>query len=149
MALISLSLGERLHAMPSGRSILAALYLFVFGSLIGFTAFSYLLKHTRAAVASSYAYVNPVVGVLLGVFVAGESFSLASGLGAAIILASIILVGLARAAAATPAQPVTAPICATEATAAAATSTAAAAASLLAGPPARLDEPSAATRPTL
>jgi drug/metabolite transporter (DMT)-like permease len=104
MALISLGLGERLHAMPSTRSLLAALYLFVFGSLIGFSAFSYLLKHTRAAIASSYAYVNPVIGVLLGVFVAGESFSLASGVGAVIIVASIVMVGLARAAAAPSAR---------------------------------------------
>jgi drug/metabolite transporter (DMT)-like permease len=97
MAVVAAALGERMHAAPSGRALLATVYLLVFGSLIGFSAYSYLLKHTRPAVATSYAYINPVIAVLLGVTLAGEPFESTSALGGAVILAAVILVGLARA----------------------------------------------------
>lgn len=96
MGVVALALGERMAAEPSARAIGAALYLMVAGSLIGFTAYSYLLKHTRPVIATSYAYVNPVIAVILGVTIAGESFDLASGVGGVIILAAILLVGLSR-----------------------------------------------------
>lgn len=114
MALVAAALGERMAHVPSARALAAALYLLVAGSLIGFSAYSYLLRHTRPVVATSYAYVNPVIALALGTLVAGESFDLASALGAAIILAAIVLVGLGRhrsppaqqpAAAATAPQP--------------------------------------------
>jgi drug/metabolite transporter (DMT)-like permease len=92
MAIVGLLLGERVSETPSMRAILATVYLYVFGSLIGFSAYTYLLKHTRPAIATSYAYINPVVAVLLGVLVADETFDVASGAGAAIILAATILV---------------------------------------------------------
>jgi drug/metabolite transporter (DMT)-like permease len=79
------------------RSLAALAYLAVFGSLVGFSAYSLLLKHTRPVVATSYAYVNPVIAVVLGVAFAGERFGLASFLGAAIVLAAVVLVGVARA----------------------------------------------------
>ena len=53
-------------AHASTRSLLGFAYLVTFGSLIGFTAYVYLLAHTTAAKAATYAYVNPVVAVLLG-----------------------------------------------------------------------------------
>jgi drug/metabolite transporter (DMT)-like permease len=97
MGVVALALGERMEVAPSARAVLAAIYLVTFGSLIGFSAYSYLLKHTRPVVATSYAYVNPVIAVVLGVTLAGESFGAASAVGGAIILAAIILVGLSRA----------------------------------------------------
>ncbi len=97
MGLVALALGERMESAPSGRAILATLYLLIFGSLVGFTAYSYLLKHTRAVVATSYAYINPVIAVLLGVTLAGETFEVTSAIGGTIILAAVILVGLSRA----------------------------------------------------
>lgn len=100
MGVVALALGERMAGVPSARALLATAYLLVFGSLIGFSAYSYLLKHTRPAVATSYAYINPVIAVLLGVTLAGEPFELTSALGGAVILAAVILVGLARAKAA-------------------------------------------------
>jgi len=59
-------------ARASTRSWLGFLYLVTFGSLIGFTAYAYLLAHTTAAKAATYAYVNPVVAVLLGWAFANE-----------------------------------------------------------------------------
>ncbi|HEX8918387.1 MAG TPA: drug/metabolite exporter YedA, partial [Chloroflexota bacterium] len=58
--------------LPTGHSLLALLYLVVFGSLIAFSAYAFLLQRVRPALATSYAYVNPVVAVLLGVGLARE-----------------------------------------------------------------------------
>jgi drug/metabolite transporter (DMT)-like permease len=84
-------------AVLSARSLAALAYLTVFGSLVGFSAYTLLLEHTRPVVATSYAYVNPVIAVVLGVAFAGERFGLASFVGAAIVLAAVATVGVARA----------------------------------------------------
>jgi drug/metabolite transporter (DMT)-like permease len=104
LLVVSLCLRERFavgSAWPAGphsvRSVAALAYLTVFGSLVGFSAYTLLLKHTRPVVATSYAYVNPVIAVVLGVAFAGERFGLASFVGAAIVLAAVVLVGVARA----------------------------------------------------
>jgi len=76
----------------SARSLLAFLYLLIFGSFIGFTAYSWLLRNVRPALASTYAYVNPVVAVLLGWVVAGEPLGARTLLSAAIIIASVALI---------------------------------------------------------
>ncbi len=91
MFLVSVLLHEH-AAAPTMRTTLAVAYLCVFGSLIGFTAYSYLLRHTRPAVASSYAYVNPVIAVVLGIAMAGEKFGVQSGVGAVVVLAAVALV---------------------------------------------------------
>jgi len=96
---VSLAAGEHLTTMPSGRAWLALFYLFSVGSLLGFSAYTYLLEHARPAVAASYAYVNPVIAVFLGVVLAGERVGGTSLAGAAIILAAVVLVGRARSAA--------------------------------------------------
>ncbi len=100
LLLLSLGAGERVAAAPSASAILAVAYLAVLGSLVGFTAFSYLLAHTRPAVATSYAYVNPVIAVALGVALAGEHFGLTSAVGAVVILGAVCLVARARSGAA-------------------------------------------------
>jgi drug/metabolite transporter (DMT)-like permease len=91
MVLVSAACHEHL-SHPTLRSTLAVVYLGVFGSLVGFSAFSYLLAHTRPAVATSYAYVNPVIAILLGVLLAGEKFGPTSVLGTAIVLTAVVLV---------------------------------------------------------
>ncbi|MBK7858438.1 MAG: drug/metabolite exporter YedA [Archangiaceae bacterium] len=58
--------GERVPPSLSARGVLAVVYLIVFGSLAGFSAYSYLLKSTRPALAMSYSYVNPPLAVLVG-----------------------------------------------------------------------------------
>jgi drug/metabolite transporter (DMT)-like permease len=74
------------------KSWLALAYLSVFGSVIGFSAFSYLLTHTRPAVATSYAYVNPAIAVAIGVSVGGESAGPELLLAVALIMAATVLV---------------------------------------------------------
>lgn len=97
MFLVGLATHEHLSAAASVRSIAAVAYLCIFGSLVGFSAFSYLLNHTRPALATSYAYVNPVIAVVLGVTFGGEHFGLASILGASIVLVAVVVVARARA----------------------------------------------------
>jgi drug/metabolite transporter (DMT)-like permease len=108
MVLVSRALGETVTA-PTAKATFALAYLAVFGSLVGFTAYSYLLANTRPAVATSYAYVNPVIAVVLGVVFAGERFGVESAVGATVILAAVALVqkrgGKAPAATATPGAP--------------------------------------------
>lgn len=76
----------------SSRSAAALVYLIVFGSLIGFSAYIYVLKHSRPAMAATYAYVNPIIAVLLGWLLAGEKFSAMGLLGGGIIVAAVVLI---------------------------------------------------------
>lgn len=76
----------------STRSILAFLYLTVFGSIVAFTAYSWLLHNVSPARVSTYAYVNPAVAVLLGWALAGEAMTTGSLVAAGIIVASVALI---------------------------------------------------------
>jgi drug/metabolite transporter (DMT)-like permease len=76
----------------SMRSVLAALYLSIFGSIVGFSAYVYLLRKVSASRVATYAYVNPVIAVSLGWAFAGESLTPRMMLAAAIILAAVVLV---------------------------------------------------------
>ncbi len=73
-------------------SWLALLYLVVFGSLVGFSAYIYVLRHATPAVASTYAYVNPVVAVFIGWAVAGEVVTGRSLIAACLIIGAVVLV---------------------------------------------------------
>jgi len=86
-------------AHASTASLVAFVYLLTFGSLIGFTAYVYLLSHTTAAKASTYAYVNPVVAVLLGWAIGHESVTKRTLLAAAVILAGVAIITVTRDAA--------------------------------------------------
>ncbi|HEY2457049.1 MAG TPA: EamA family transporter [Candidatus Acidoferrum sp.] len=79
-------------AAVSLRSWLGLLYLIVFGSALGFSAYAYLLKHSTAARVATYAFVNPVVALLLGWFLANEPFSLRTILASTVILIAVLLV---------------------------------------------------------
>lgn len=94
--LISFALGERLTALPDPRAISAFFYLVIFGSLVAFSAYGYLLRNARPALATSYAYVNPMVAVLLGTFLAGESLSTWGLLAMGAILGSVVLLTRAK-----------------------------------------------------
>lgn len=80
----------------SATSVLAWGYLLVFGSLIAFTAFVYLLRVSTPARVATYAYVNPVVAVLLGWLIAGEAISTRMLVAAAIIVAGVALITAAE-----------------------------------------------------
>ena len=83
-------------AHASSSSLIAFLYLLTFGSLIGFTAYVYLLAHTTAAKASTYAYVNPVVAVLLGWAIGHEPVTSRTVLAAAVILGGVAIITITR-----------------------------------------------------
>ncbi len=96
-----LAMGEgaqvHLEAIPL-KSAAALGYLVTFGSIVGFSSYIWLLKKTDPALASSYAYVNPVVAITLGWVLAGESMNAGSLLAAGIILLAVVLIvrGTAR-----------------------------------------------------
>lgn len=73
MMALSLLAGERFHWPPQPLASAAWLYLVIFGSLIAFCAYMVLLANTPPALASSYSFVNPVIGMLLGISVGGEA----------------------------------------------------------------------------
>jgi drug/metabolite transporter (DMT)-like permease len=83
-------------AHASTRSLLGFAYLVTIGSLIGFTAYLYLLAHTSAAKASTYAYVNPVVAVFLGWAIGHEKVTWRTIIAAAIILAGVAIITITR-----------------------------------------------------
>jgi len=88
--------GERINAWPRWEGVLAVAYLAMFGSVVAFTAYVWLLQHVRPALAASYAYVNPVIAVALGAWLAHERFTV-HDLGAmALILAGVVVINLAR-----------------------------------------------------
>ena len=93
LLVLSASLGE-LHPVPhiSLRAVLALLYLIVVGSLLAFTAYVWLLAHMPATRVSSHAYVNPIVAVALGYFVAGEPITWRLAAGSALVLISVFLI---------------------------------------------------------
>jgi drug/metabolite transporter (DMT)-like permease len=86
----------------SGRSIFGLVYLIVFGSLLGYSAYVWLLANAPIAKVSTYAYVNPVVAIALGVIVLDESLSLRIIAGALLILASVAIVLRRESAAVAP-----------------------------------------------
>ncbi|KAB2963687.1 MAG: EamA family transporter, partial [Thermoanaerobaculia bacterium] len=76
---------------PSVRSLVAFAYLVVFGSIVAFSAYAFLLRAARPTVAATYAFVNPVVAVLLGWALAGEPLGWRVGVASALILAAVAM----------------------------------------------------------
>ena len=100
LTITSASLGEFHNFHPSSVSPtawLALLYLIVFGSIIGFTAYVWLIHHESPTKVGTYAYVNPVVAVLLGYFAGGEALGVRTIIGTLCILISIVVITTARA----------------------------------------------------
>jgi drug/metabolite transporter (DMT)-like permease len=96
MLAIASGRGEWRQLSFTARSLAAEIYLIVFGSLVGYTAFVYALKYLPVSTVSMYAFVNPVIAVLLGSLVLGEPFGPRVVVGAAMVLVGIAVVrGLA------------------------------------------------------
>ena len=93
LLLLSAGFGE-LHSVPhvSLRAAMAMLYLIVFGSLLAFTAFVWLLAHMPATRVASHAYVNPIVAVALGYFLAAEPVTMRTLGGTALVLISVFVI---------------------------------------------------------
>jgi len=83
-------------AEVSTRSLLSLAYLVVFGAIIAFTAYVWLLRSASAVLVSTYAYVNPVVAVLLGWAFAGEPLTRGTLIAAAVILTGVALISSAQ-----------------------------------------------------
>ncbi|EOE5507589.1 drug/metabolite exporter YedA [Cronobacter sakazakii] len=103
----SLLTGERMTAMPDLSGFLAVGYLALFGSVIAINAYMYLIRNVSPAVATSYAYVNPVVAVLLGTGFGGESLSQIEWIALGVIIVAVLLVTLGKYL--LPAKPVVTP----------------------------------------
>jgi drug/metabolite transporter (DMT)-like permease len=86
--------GERMTQSPGLSGWLVMAYLVVFGSIVAFSAYMYLLKNVRPAAATSYAYVNPAVAVLLGVLFADEHIGPAEAAAMTVIISAVVLIGL-------------------------------------------------------
>ncbi len=94
--IVGLVLGERIMALPALVPTMAMLYLVVAGSIFGFTAYIWLLHHVRPALATSYAYVNPVIAVAIGALLLDEKFN-SHAIGAMLlILFGVILMTIKR-----------------------------------------------------
>jgi drug/metabolite transporter (DMT)-like permease len=84
---------DRFHpALVTEKSLIAFIYLIIFGSLIAFTAYIWLLDAAGPAKATTYAYVNPVVAVILGYFIASEELSLKMIFAAIIIITAVVII---------------------------------------------------------
>jgi drug/metabolite transporter (DMT)-like permease len=99
LSVASVATGELSRFDPaaiSSRSVIAWTYLVIFGSLIGFSTFTWLMKHSTPAKVSTYAYVNPVVAVFLGWLVLHETVSPRIFVAAAIIIAGVAIITVAK-----------------------------------------------------
>ncbi|MFE5699053.1 EamA family transporter [Rhodococcus koreensis] len=97
MTLASVATGERLHGDIGLRAWGAFGYLVVFGSIVGFTAYAWLLHHAPLSLVATHTYVNPVVAVALGSVVLSEPVTPVLVIGGAVVLLSVVLVVSAHA----------------------------------------------------
>ena len=92
VALLTGEIGSFHLAQVSLRSALAVIYLVIFGSALGFSAYVYILRHSTASRVATYAFVNPVVALFLGSFFGHEPVSLRTIIASVTILAAVLLV---------------------------------------------------------
>ncbi len=96
LLLLSLGLDEPVHWPPDPRALACWFYLVLAGSLIGFSAYMVLLQRTSAALAASYSFVNPIVGLGLGVVLGGEVVSGQEWSATGVVAAGVVLLLLGR-----------------------------------------------------
>jgi drug/metabolite transporter (DMT)-like permease len=100
-AMLVLSVGLERDMWPEPGEVTAGaawsvVYLVVFGSLVGFSSYVWLLQHVSAAAVATYAYVNPLVALALGALVAGETVPARTGIAAPLILGAVALLQFVR-----------------------------------------------------
>jgi drug/metabolite transporter (DMT)-like permease len=96
LLLASAMAGEQPQFPPDARALACWLYLVVAGSLIGFSAYMILLERTSASLAASYTFVNPIIGLVLGVAIGGEVVSQGEWAAASLTLAGVVLLLLGK-----------------------------------------------------
>ena len=101
---IGTATGEWSHLTFTGRTAGAMIYLVLCGSIVGYSAYVYALKYLPISTVSLYAYVNPVIAVILGTLLLSEAFSLRIVLASALVFAGIAVVRWTPKAAATAAK---------------------------------------------
>lgn len=92
LMLLSRAMGEQFAWPVQPLALAAWLYLVVFGSLVAFSAYLWLLAHASPALATSYAFVNPVIALALGVFLGAEALSGGEWIASGVILAGVFLI---------------------------------------------------------
>ena len=92
MVAVGTALGEWHHFALTPRTVAAEIYLIVLGSLVAYSAYLYALAHLPIATVSLYAYINPIIAVLLGSLVAAESFTPRVGVAAVLVLIGVTIV---------------------------------------------------------
>jgi drug/metabolite transporter (DMT)-like permease len=92
LTLLGFLAGEPQRLAFSVRSVSALAYLVVFGSVVGYSSYLYTLQYLPVSTVSLYAYINPIIAVVLGVIVAGETFGGRSLLASGVVLAGVALV---------------------------------------------------------
>jgi drug/metabolite transporter (DMT)-like permease len=108
LTMVGLAIGEAAQVTPACltvRGLFAFAYLLVVGSLIGFVSYNWLLGHVSAAMAGTYAYVNPAVAIVVGWLIGGEPLTGHVLLGMAVILGGVALVRDATSEPAAPRAP--------------------------------------------
>lgn len=90
LVVLGVARGEQMSAAPTSHALAALVYLIIFGSLAAMTAYLFLLKAVQPSLATSYAFVNPVIALILGVLLGGEHIT-----GGALIALPVILLGVA------------------------------------------------------
>lgn len=110
MCIVGFAIGERIHAVPATSGLIAFAYLILAGSIVGFSAYIWLLHHVRPVLAGSYAYINPAIAVALGAWLAHERFGMHEMLAMGVILLGVVAITLAKARAPAPtSEPETTP----------------------------------------
>ena len=92
LVLIGTAAGEWSRLAFTPRTASALLYLIIFGLVVGYSAYVYALKHLPVSTVSQYAYVNPIIAVVLGTLLLAEPLSLRTFLAAALVFAGIAIV---------------------------------------------------------
>ncbi|MHB1654670.1 MAG: EamA family transporter [Desulfitobacteriaceae bacterium] len=96
LMLVGIFLGEFSHLHFTGQGLGATLYLIIFGSLVAYNAYGYLLQQWSASKVGTYAYINPVVALILGALILGEPVTPSLVGGASIILIGVLIVHFAK-----------------------------------------------------
>ncbi len=95
---LALVFGESFDAAPSAKAWLAVAYLSLFGSVLAYSAYVFLLRSVRPTLATSYAYANPIVAIVLGVTIGRETISGPAWIALPLILVGLAIVGYAQSA---------------------------------------------------
>lgn len=96
MSLVAVVRGEQLHGPVRAAAVGAVAYLIVFGSLIAFSAYGFLLRATRPLIATSYAYVNPLVALAIGAALGGEQLTARKVSACLLTVIGVLIVTLSR-----------------------------------------------------